>query len=233
MKNNEITQAIKKIREKEGYLDQADEYFLITEIQSGNDLAFEVLEEKFADYLDRYATHYLNTWNVKSSRCPKITISISLADLKKEARKALWSAAMTMDFSQNTRLSTFLTYKLNDYFRTFVFEENGYSVRKARYGSFFDFTDAEQLVSVIDCESQRGFDQSENSLLLEKSLKKLSAQDLDILCRYFGIFPYTYPHTKKEIESDTGESWYLINKSINASLEFLKKEIGTLPADLI
>lgn len=227
------TIAINKIRAKEGYLDQTDEYFLIAEIQNGNHLAFEVLEEKFAKCIDLYAARYFNNLTQKNANCPKMTHKISFSDIKAECHTALWFAAMKMDFSRGTRLATFLQYKLSDHLRAFVYEENGSTMWKGKTDHMIEYdmscfinAEDEKINSIPDNNAATELEKKETSLALGEALKKITGKDKDILSRYFGLAPYNTAQSKAKIEKATGMSLFLINKSLNSSLETLKKELG-------
>lgn len=99
---SEIREALEIIKSKKGKLSKEDEVFVITQVQAGDDFAFEVLEAKFAGYLDKMAQGFLSTCDTY----------ISLEELKADCRKVLWEAARNFDLERDCRLMTYMNMSL-------------------------------------------------------------------------------------------------------------------------
>lgn len=99
---SEIREALEIIKSKKEKLSKEDELFIITQVQAGDDFAFEILEAKFAGYIDKMIQRFLSTCDTY----------ISQEELKADCRKVLWEAARNFDLGRDCRLMTYMNMSL-------------------------------------------------------------------------------------------------------------------------
>ena len=250
----ETREALEIIRKKEGNLSREDEIVVIAQIKAGDNYAFEILEEKFAGYLDTTATNF---WKNERKY-------LSLDALKADCRNALWEAARSFDYDKNCRFETLLRFYLKSelyqhcYFECGISERQGKTDNKIKkcISNYIQKNGETPSCEVIADETGMSVAYIKKWFTLGRDKQDVARLDDDDMCdmadkktpideaattRHVvkdvldGLDPetrdiiirfYIYRETKKDIAKATGHCRDYINKQCDMVSDILKQELG-------